>query len=139
MLCPTVRITMRSDIHTMGGDQCGFCFGRYIHDKIHRHSIIFNSRIRGNLSDHTRYEGKKSHWMVAVVGGASDKGFQYILFSKKKEPEKVSLSLTPIPRPHTDILLHIKSATGMMMAGTRKFACKTSMTRFKRNMIHPKL
>ena len=69
IIFPTVRIIMCNDIKTMGKISVdlvlvNLCVLHTIYavcDKIHSHSILFDSIIRGTLKDHTRYEGKKSH------------------------------------------------------------------------------
>ena len=88
-------------------------------DKIHSHSILFESIIRGTLKDHTRYEGKKSHWMVG--GEESYRMYKYTLFGKKRNKRKVGHLLSLFQ----GITLHMNSATWMSMARTKTFSCKS--------------
>ena len=92
-----------------------------VHETIQSHSMLFDSRVRGTFKNHTRYEGKRSHWMV---GGGIKQGVPTYFVQQDNWKKKGWLSFTPPPRPHTDIFLHTDSATPMSMERTKKFACK---------------
>ena len=129
MVCPDVQIILLVDILSIPQitvdlilvNSCGIQEVNEVYGKIQSQFMLFDSRIRGTVKDHTRYDGKVHHWMV---GGATNKVFQYTLFSKADKNMKVWLSFTPPSKPHTDILLHTNSATPMSRERTRQFACR---------------
>ena len=92
-----------------------------IENYITSQNVLFDSRIRGKYKSLVRYEGKQSHWLV---GGSTDSVFKYTLFYTSDIFKHSWLNFKARQQPHTDVLLHINSATGISKEHTKQFACK---------------
>ena len=56
--------------------------------------------------------------------GATTSMFQYTLFCYTKDHKQVWANFQGPHQPHTDILLHVNSATGINKTHTIKFSCR---------------
>ena len=107
-----------------------------LHRTIISQAIVCYSRVRRNWLEYIKIESKFPHWKV---GGATDITLWYTLFCSTTQQKTAWLSHTIVSKPHTDVLLHTNSASGINKNQISNFTCKIYKGLSEKEYVNPKL